>query len=143
MEIIKSGDEFKVYINGSYCLSTTIANATPIFGTMMFDTNVTYSNMVFKYLDANVDVDTAVTIPAKLVEARNAQGSFASGMGTTAMSDNLRSGNTLVTYSNGVIESTINCNGGWVNSANQLTDEYLSHSIDLASYGGVAFPGER
>lgn len=128
MEIIKTGSDFAVYVNGEYCVTQTIANATPAFGTMMFDTNVVYENMVFKYLNDNVDADTAISVPEKLQAAREANGTMATGLGETTMTSNLRSADTSVTYSNGAIVSDIACVGDWTNSANMLTDEYLSQT---------------
>lgn len=127
-EIIKEANNFGIYINGDYCFTRTIANATPIFGTMMFDTDVTYKNMTFKYLDENVDVDTVVSIPEKLKGARDKSGTFATGMGETSMTGNLRSPDTHVSFTDGTIVSDIECAGDWTNSANLLTDEYLDQA---------------
>lgn len=126
MEVVKSGNDFAIYINGDYYVTQTIQKATPVFGTMMFDTDVVYENMVFKYLDENVDVDTSISIPKKLKDTREAEGTVVTGVGESTTTGNLRSPDTLVTYSNGAIVSDIACSGDWTNSANMLTDEYLS-----------------
>lgn len=129
-EIIKVADIFYLYINGNYCFSHTIENASPVFGTMMFDTDVTYRNIVFKYLDENVDVDSEAVIPTKLASARTFEGTYATGKAdVTSMSDNLRSSNTLVEYKNSSIVSTITCDDSWTSSANALTDGYLDASV--------------
>lgn len=126
MEIIKTGDDFNVYLNEQFYITQKIENAIPTFGTMMFGTDVMYENMVFKYLDEGLDVDTPVSVPETLKAAREAQGTSATGLGETVMSDNLRSTTNFVQYSNGAIVSDCPCTGNWAAAANMLTDGYLS-----------------